>query len=373
MAITRLSLSSILNSPKYDSILANQQSLPSVPTIGTATDGGTGTTVNVAFTAGGIPGSSYTALSTPGSITATGTSSPITVSGLTAGTAYTFQVRATNNAGNSAYSAASNSVTPAVPVYSLVSTFNASGNYTIPTGKTRIAVAGVGSGQGGTGTITNQVSGSVGGSTGPVFIYYDYTVTAGDVVNIVIGAGSAGTTGNDNGASGGVTTVKLNTNTTLLAVDGGVYPNSGGFVTTSNMTLLSKQDGQQGGQGGSQFFPAGVAGNSTTTVVSNITGISSYSAAGSGGGGGYGALSNTNNNNRPGSAGGAGGSFYGGAGGNGGSIAGSNKNSGTPGAAGNGPGGGGGGGGGGARLVSVSTPGQLGGNGANAQILLYVK
>ena len=80
----------------------------------TATDGGTGTTASVAFTA--VSGAtSYTVISSPGSFTGTGSSSPITVSGLTTGTAYTFQVRATNSVGTGAYSAASNSVTPETP------------------------------------------------------------------------------------------------------------------------------------------------------------------------------------------------------------------------------------------------------------------
>ena len=63
-------------------------------------------------TAGGVGVTSYTVTSTPGSLTATGTSSPIAISGLTNGTAYTFTVKATNSAGTSVASAASNSVTP---------------------------------------------------------------------------------------------------------------------------------------------------------------------------------------------------------------------------------------------------------------------
>ena len=115
MAITRFRNSSILNrTPKYNDFLAG---LPFRPIIGTATDGGTGTTVSVAFTGNNPAGAgiTYTALSSPGNITATGPASPITVTGLTSGTAYTFQVKAGNSLGDSAYSAASNSVTPVTP------------------------------------------------------------------------------------------------------------------------------------------------------------------------------------------------------------------------------------------------------------------
>lgn len=92
--------------------------VPQAPTIGTATDAGTGTSVTVAYTAGATGGaavSTYTATSSPGSLTGTG-ASPITVSGLTSGTAYTFTVTATNANGTSSASAASNSVTPATPL-----------------------------------------------------------------------------------------------------------------------------------------------------------------------------------------------------------------------------------------------------------------
>jgi len=84
--------------------------IPTVPTVGTATAGGELATV--AFTAAtvGGPVTTFTALSNPGSVTGTGTS-PITVSGLTAGTAYTFTVRGTNATGSSEYSSASNSIT----------------------------------------------------------------------------------------------------------------------------------------------------------------------------------------------------------------------------------------------------------------------
>jgi hypothetical protein len=106
------------------------ETLPSTPTIGTATATG-GTTATVAFTPTSATGVdvNFTALSSPGSIAVTGTSSPITVTGLTEDTAYTFQVRANNPGGSSAYSAASNSVTPSVPAaYEFIALANPSGS-----------------------------------------------------------------------------------------------------------------------------------------------------------------------------------------------------------------------------------------------------
>lgn len=91
---------------------------PGAPTIGTATAGNA--SASVAFTAPsqtGYPSSlTYTATSSPGGFTGTGSSSPISVTGLTNGTSYTFTVTATNATGTGPVSAASNSVTPAVPV-----------------------------------------------------------------------------------------------------------------------------------------------------------------------------------------------------------------------------------------------------------------
>ena len=92
--------------------------IPGAPTIGTATAGPLNASVTFtapAYVGTGITG--YTVTSSPGGVTGTGASSPIVVSGLTAGTAYTFTVTASTAGGTGPASAASNSVTPTPPVY----------------------------------------------------------------------------------------------------------------------------------------------------------------------------------------------------------------------------------------------------------------
>lgn len=95
--------------------LATLAAAPDAPVIGTAT--ASAGAASVAFTAptsdGGSAITNYIVTSSPGDFTGQGTSSPISVTGLTNGTAYTFTVVAVNSLGTSAASAASNSVTPA--------------------------------------------------------------------------------------------------------------------------------------------------------------------------------------------------------------------------------------------------------------------
>ena len=90
--------------------------IPNPPTIGTATAGGE--SVSIAFTADssgkGGPTFSYIAKSNPGNITATGSTSPINVTGLTAGTSYTISVAGVNPTGTGEYSSASGSAVPTV-------------------------------------------------------------------------------------------------------------------------------------------------------------------------------------------------------------------------------------------------------------------
>lgn len=132
-----------------DSAPSAPPAAPDAPTIGVATRGNA--QVSVAFTPGASNGAAitgYTATSSPGGITATGSVSPIVVTGLTNGTAYTFTVHAENAVGTSPESAASAAVTPAtVPGAPTIGTATpgnttATINWTAPAGNGGSAVTG---------------------------------------------------------------------------------------------------------------------------------------------------------------------------------------------------------------------------------------
>ncbi len=90
---------------------------PGAPTGISAVQNGNG--IDVTFTPpannGGSPITGYTVTCNPGSITAVGTASPITVTGLVSGTPYTCNVRATNAIGTGAASSPSGTVFYVVP------------------------------------------------------------------------------------------------------------------------------------------------------------------------------------------------------------------------------------------------------------------
>ena len=87
---------------------------PGAPTIGTATATGS-TTATVSFSApADNGGATITNYVVSGGGSGSGASSPISVTGLSAATSYTFTVTATNSAGTSASSSASNSITTSI-------------------------------------------------------------------------------------------------------------------------------------------------------------------------------------------------------------------------------------------------------------------
>ena len=107
-------------------------SVPGAPSAAVATAGVA--SASVAFIPpvdnGGAAITGYTVIANPGGLTGTGTASPINVTGLTNGTAYTFTVRASNSVGTGSASAASNSVTPAASLATSYTGTTAGGSVT---------------------------------------------------------------------------------------------------------------------------------------------------------------------------------------------------------------------------------------------------
>ena len=128
--------------PRYNGGFIGHDGLdaPDAPTIGTPSAGST--EADIAFTAGaaGTTATTEFVATTNDGIGATGTSSPITITGLTNGTSYTARVYAKNSHGTSAASAASASFTP---ISNVVDSVFSTHLYT---------------GNGGTQTITNNIN-----------------------------------------------------------------------------------------------------------------------------------------------------------------------------------------------------------------------
>lgn len=104
--------------------------VPDFPIIGAVTPGNGQATVSFGAPAndGGSPITVYTVTASPGGMTATAGASPITITGLTNGTIYTFTVTGTNAMGTGAASTASAAVTPLTTVLTFASGWNLVGN-----------------------------------------------------------------------------------------------------------------------------------------------------------------------------------------------------------------------------------------------------
>jgi hypothetical protein len=182
------------------SVTAIPVTVPDAPTGASAVGGNAEATIS--FTAPDTDGGSlitgYTATSNPGGFTGTGTSSPITVTGLTNGTAYTFTVTATNAVGIGASSSPSNSVTPAtVPnpptsVSAVAGNTQATVTFTTPSFNGGSAITGY--------TVTdNTDTYTATGTSSPITVtgltngdMYSFTVTATNAV----GTGASSTPSN---------------------------------------------------------------------------------------------------------------------------------------------------------------------------------
>ncbi len=332
--------------------------VPGAPTIGTARSINIGV-ASVAFTApacSGVPATitGYIAKSTPGCITATGSSSPITVSGLCSSTSYTFAVAAQNASGYGAYSAQSNSVTPNIVAGQQAYTTPGTYTWVAPTGVTRVSFVVVGGGAGSSTTFcvclcpNYRTYGSGGGGGGALAYRNCVSVSPGSGYTVVVGTGGAWT------LSGGASSVTISgVNTTAGGGSVSSTP-SGGAGGTPSGTFANAFSGGAGGNGGTPLNSlagggggggaAGYGGNGASGGGMNSAGSSNTGTnVGAGGGGGGGR--NCCSSNRGGGAGGGVGILGVGANGAGGTF----------------PAGGGGGGSGGAAGSSGS--GRSGGSG----------
>ncbi len=333
---------------------ATATTVPQAPTIGSAS--GTTGTVSVGFTAGATGGkavSTFTATSTSG---ATGSSSGSVTVTETSDGSRTYTVTATNANGTSTASAASNSVTTALP-YTLSTTFNSSGTFTMPAGKSKVAAYVIGGGGGGAAGNSWRRGSSGGGGAA----FQDLSLSPGATVSVSVGgqngSSSFGSYATANGGSNNYST--LSNGSTNVA----------GGVTA------------QGGAGGDVFAPRG--GLSGGNLTLNATGLTTIQSGGGGGGGGSGAYGSRTNSgffqNSNGQSGGSGGSAGGGAGGNGGANINPPANGNAASSGSSGTGGGGGGGGGQAGYYdqrnssNVNGVGGTQGAGGSGRVVVYVK
>jgi hypothetical protein len=233
--------------------------VPATMTAPTATDAGSGRSfvsggaASVAFTAPATGGSAiidYTVTSTPGSLTATGGASPLTVTGLTPSTAYTYTVTARNTNGSSTASAASSPATtattaPAAPTIGTATAGDGTASVTFTAGAT-----------GGSAILDYTLTSSSGltatGASSPIVI----TETAAGTRTYTVTARNANGTSPASGAS----------NSLVFAAPGA--PTIGTVTRTSN-TVASVP------------FTAGSTGNATTTAYT-ITSSPSISLSYSG-------------------------------------------------------------------------------------------
>lgn len=268
--------------------------VPNTPVIGTASPGiCCSTSARVRFTPPSAPVCnpilSYTAISTPGCFTGTGSISPVTVTGLTAGSSYTFRVYATNKYGRSGLSSASNSVTTTKQGQQI---YLAAGTYTwvAPASVTSVSVVAIGAGGSGTGssfggcpTCGYFYSSGCGGGGGALTYGNNITVTPGASYTVRVGAGGSGTSSYFNSTSvlcAGAGGSSAGTSSGSAKTGGG---NGGGRGAGRKSVYCGF--GSAGGGGGAGGYTASGTYSGGVGGSWNSAGSAGYAGSGAGGGG----------------------------------------------------------------------------------------
>jgi hypothetical protein len=209
---------------------------PNAPVSVSATDVGTARAYNngaatVSFTSGGDNGSpitSYTVTSSPGGFTASGASSPLTVTGLQSGVSYTFTATATNSVGTSDASSASSAITATtVPQAPTIGTPTCATGQAY-TGSANISVAFTAGATGGKAvsvyTATSSSTATATNSASPVTI----SQTVGSSYTYTVTATNANGTSSASGTSSSVLAASVPQTPTISSV---------GINSTSNVTV----------------------------------------------------------------------------------------------------------------------------------------
>lgn len=301
------------------------------------------------------------------STTTTVSSSPVNITGTSPSKTYTFQVAGVNY--NGAGSSFTTNAITTLSAYVLDSTVNATGNYTIPSSKTKLMAVVVGAG--GTGGSGADGAGGAGGSTGGIATIWEFSVTAGTTAAITIGTPGNSTILSYGGTdiatvtSGGTASTNISTNRVLTNGTAGpagaaaVADNTNG-VAGSAGTNVSFSTANLGIGAAKPETPLTFT---LSTGGSGASGSSYNNAAGANAAAGSGGTGGTNGGN-----GGAGGNAYNG---NNGTNVGSAGN-----AASNFGSGGGGGGGGGRNTYWIGggfVAGGAGGTGGSGRVYIFVK
>ena len=316
-------------------------SVPGAPT-GVSASATSCSAISVSFSApactGGLSIDYYQVVCTSsGSNSATGSSSPISVTGLSASTSYTFKVRAHNSKGYGSYSSSTGTATTSVATGS--SSYTSSGTYTftVPSGVSSVSMLVIGNGAKGcnphsaTCTCYGQTytTNGTGGFGGALAYRNNYSVTSGTSGTVAICARNNCT------SCGGRVAIYSFPGYVIYA---GSYTH---YAGSGYVGVVGQCGGRQGcpvtcggsppiggsGGGGAAGY-SGVGGKGGKGAVGAYTGTSGQCGYGGGGGGGGGGTKTSPNSGGggggtgiygQGSSGSSGGHCSGGGGGSGGS------------------------------------------------------